>query len=244
MISKTLGNITVVPHYSSVFRILENKDVTPMLLAMITESSLPLNALEVDFAVDSTGFATSRFARWLDFKYGVVQEEHDWLKCHLICGVKTGIVTAVAVSDKYVHDTNLLPALVKSTAQNFNISEVSADKGYLSRDNANAIVEVGGTPYLAIKSNSTSEGTGAWMDMYYFFMSRRDEFLEHYHKRSNVEATFSAIKRKFGDNLRSRSGTAMINETLCKILCHNLVVLNKAMYVLGLEPEFYQQEAA
>jgi hypothetical protein len=36
--------------------------------------------------------------------------------------------------------------------------------------------------------------------MYHFFHLERDTFLSHYHKRSNVESTFSMIKRKFGDS--------------------------------------------
>ena len=48
----------------------------------------------------------------------------------------------------------------------------------------------------------------------------------HYHKRSNVESTFSAVKRKFGDrSAMSSSDTAMVNEVLCKLLCHNLTCL-------------------
>ncbi len=30
-----------------------------------------------------------------------------------------------------------------------------------------------------------------WGQMYHYFMFRREEFLAHYHKRSNVESTFS-----------------------------------------------------
>jgi len=44
------------------------------------------------------------------------------------------------------------------------------------------------------------------------------------------------IKRKFGDSLRSRTDVAMINETLCKLLCHNLVVLIHEMHELGIDP--------
>ena len=51
-----------------------------------------------------------------------------------------------------------------------------------------------------------------------------------------------AIKRKFGDSLRSKSETAMINEALCKILCHNLVLLIHEMFELGIEPMFLPNE--
>jgi len=71
-------------------------------------------------------------------------------------------------------------------------------------------------------------------------MFKREEFLQHYHKRSNVESTFSMLKRKFGDSLRSKTDTALVNETLCKIRCHNLVVLIHEMHELGIEPVFWQ----
>ena len=74
--------------------------------------------------------------------------------------------------------------------------------------------------------------------------TRRDEFLQHYHKRSNIESTFSMIKRKFRDSLRSKTETAMVNETLCKVLCHNLVVLIHEMHELGIDPMFWSDNAA
>jgi transposase len=59
-----------------------------------------------------------------------------------------------------------------------------------------------------------------------------------YHRRSNVETTFSMIKRKFGGRLRSKSHTAQANEVLCKVLCHNLCCLIQSMYELGVEVDF------
>jgi transposase len=69
-------------------------------------------------------------------------------------------------------------------------------------------------------------------------MANQDEFMRHYHKRSNVECTFSMIKRKFGERLRSKTRTAQENETLCKVLCHNLCCVIQSMYELGVEPDF------
>ena len=47
------------------------------------------------------------------------------------------------------------------------------------------------------------------------------------------------MKRKFGDFVRSKTDVAMTNETLCKVLAHNLVVLIHEMYELGIEPSFW-----
>jgi transposase len=57
-------------------------------------------------------------------------------------------------------------------------------------------------------------------------------------KRSNVESTFSAIKRKFGGEVRSKTDAAMVNEVLCKLIAHNLCVLIQEQHELGIEPLF------
>jgi hypothetical protein len=64
------GYLRTVPHFNSILNYLDNPMLTPILRALITESSLPLKTVEADFAVDSSGFTTSRFIRWVDHKYG------------------------------------------------------------------------------------------------------------------------------------------------------------------------------
>jgi transposase len=239
----TRGFISKVPHFNSISNYLENPDLTPILFDLITKSSLPLKSVETDFAVDSSGFTTCRYTRWFDHKYGQVRQQHDWVKCHLICGVKTNIVTAVEILGRNTNDSIVLPALVERTAHNFKIAEVSADKGYASRSNAELVASVGATPYISFASHHRGNGGGTWEKMYHYFQFKRTEFLQHYHKRSNVESTFSMMKRKFGDGLRSKTDVAMVNETLCKILCHNLVVLIHEMCELGIDPVFWPNGA-
>ena len=67
--------------------------------------------------------------------------------------------------------------------------------------------------------------------------------MESYHKRSNVETTFSMIKAKFGDGLRSKTVTAQKNEVLCKVLAHNLCCVIQSIYELGIEPTFWEEAA-
>jgi len=129
--------------------------------------------------------------------------------------------------------------LLKTTAKAFTISEVSADAAYGSKDNVYAIAAHNGTPFIAFKTNATGKASALYEQMFHYFMYRREEFLQRYHKRSNVESTFSMLKRKFGDSLRSKTDTALVNETLCKVLCHNLVVLIHEMHELDLTPVFW-----
>ena len=112
--------------------------LTPILEELVVRSSLPLRAVETEFAVDSSGFTASRFTRWYDVKHGVQKEVQDWVKVHICTGVKTNVVTAVVIKDKDAADSPQLPELVDKTAENFTIKEVSADKGYSSVANHEA----------------------------------------------------------------------------------------------------------
>jgi transposase len=235
------GFISKVPHFNSISNYLEKPELTPVLRDLIIQSSLPLRSVETDFAADSSGFTTSRFTRWFDVKYGKERTKQDWVKVHLMCGVKTNIVTAIEIQGQYAADTKVLPALALATSEHFTMNEVSADKGYSSKSNAELIAGLGAVPFISMKETDKGLGGGKWAEMYHYFNFRKQEFLQHYHKRSNVESTFSMMKRKFGDSLRSKTDVAMVNETLCKVLCHNLVVLIHEMYELGINPVFWQQ---
>lgn len=126
------------------------------------------------------------------------------------------------------------------------MNQVSADKAYLSSDNLQVVANHHAQPFIAFKANSiggTWRHSAIWNRMFHFYSYNQKRFMECYHKRSNVETTFSMIKSKFGDRLRSKTRTAQINEALCKVLAHNLCCLIQSMYELGIEPTFWEEAA-
>src|SRR5204863_10200490 len=94
------------------------------------------------------------------------------------------------------NDSRQHAQLPETTAQNFQIAEASADKGYAGRGNIEVIASKGATPYISFAAHHRGNGGGKWAEMYHCFQFKREEFLQHYHKRSNVESTFSMMKRK------------------------------------------------
>lgn len=243
---KEQGLIQKAPHYNSAFRYLEDASLTPILKSLIETSAAPLSAIESSFAVDSSGFATSVYDRWFDHKYGKERSEARWIKAHLMCGVTTNVVTSVEVTPTETADAPQLPGLVATTARAFDVAEVSADKAYSSRKNLHAINAVGATPYIPFKERTNGIGKsfdGLWHRAWYFYNYNRAAFLARYHKRSNVETTFSMVKGKFGGRVRSKSPIAQVNEVLLKVLCHNICVLIQSMYELGIKPHFWTNEA-
>jgi transposase len=239
--AKNRGYVQNSMHFNQVSKYLQDEDSTEPLRLLVARSALPLKAVETNFAVDSSGFSTCRFVRWYDEKWGKERTGRDWVKCHAICGVQTGIIADAQVTDRDTNDCPLLPSLVKATAKSFKVGDVTADKGYLSVENVEAIHAVGGMPFIAPKINTNGSAGGLFEKMVHYYLYRRDEFLQHYHQRSNIESVFSAIKRKFGDAVRSKTDTAMRNEVLAKVVCHNLCRVIKSQVELGIEPEFWPE---
>jgi transposase len=237
------GLVEHAPSYNSVFRIIERSDLRPLFKTLVEESAAPLKAIERTFAVDGTGFATNTYTRWFDHRYGEEKKHQRFVKLHAMVGTVTNVITAAEVTESNVHDSPMFAPVVERTkAKGFDVREVSADKAYLSHDNLATVERAGGVPFVPFKSNSGSKGSAAWERMFHYFSLNKDDFLAHYHKRSNVEATFSAVKRKFGPGVRSKLPDAQLNEVLLKCLCFNLSVLVHAIHELGVEPRFWLPE--
>jgi transposase len=107
-----------------------------------------------------------------------------------------------------------LPDLLTTTSKRFTVEEVSGDLAYSTRENLAAINAAGARALIPFKSNASPAKGGLWAKCYYYFQLNRDEFLSRYHQRSNVESTFSAVKRVFGDSVRAKTDVAMKNEVL------------------------------
>jgi transposase len=229
---------------STVMDFIESDEMTPFLYQLIENSAWPLRAVEMTFAPDSSGFSTSRFVRWYDEKWGKERSGRAWVKAHVMTGTKTNIVTTAIVDDPDANDCPMFrPMLERTLAGGFKVEEVCADKAYFSKENLELAAKHGAAAFIPFKSNSVPGEAGTlWDRMFGYFQFHRADFLAHYHARSNVESTFSMIRAKFRDHVRSKANTAMRNEVLLKLLCHNVVVVHQATIELGIEGAFWHDE--
>lgn len=232
------GHISRAPHFNSVLNVLEAETTTPILHALLAKSASPLRDVEKEWAVDSTGFSGSRYITWVDEKWGNPKRKVAWQKIHAICGTRTGIIPHAIVTEEKSNDSPQLPPLVNATAKTFTVKQVTADKAYASRANFNAVDEVGGTLYAAFKGSATGAVGGLYGKMYHFFLMHKEEYEAKYHRRSLIESAFSSIKRVLGNGLRSKSDLAMRNESMSKLVAHNIRCVVAAIYELGITPSF------
>lgn len=232
------GHIGQAPHFNSVLNALEDESLTAVLYEMIRVSAMPLRAVESTFAVDSTGFCTNTYTRYLDVKYGTLKSEQQFVKLHAAVGTRTNVICAALILDKTAGDAPQLPHLMGETAKGFTVRECSADTAYASVENYDTVNSLGGRLYTTFNARTTGGVGGLFEKAYLAFRLHKDEYLAHYHRRSNVESTFSALKRKIGEAVKSKGEVAQRNEVLAKCLAYNLTVLAGEMHQTGLAVEF------
>jgi len=227
------------PHFNTILKYLNKPELRAILNSLIEFTAIPLKQLEDKFAVDSSGFTTSVFARWSAVNQ-LNEEKRQWKKAHVMSGVRTNVITSIEVTDGNAHDTTMFPKLVESTSKRFQMKEVLADKAYSSRKCLSIVSEHGAIPYIPFKKSATKRAatSGIWRAMFHYFNDYREEFLEHYHLRSNAESLFSMMKRKQSLHLRSKNDIAQFNEILCKALVHNICVLIQEMFESGITVDF------
>ncbi|MCI4352052.1 MAG: transposase [Thermoplasmata archaeon] len=245
------GNLGKAPGYVVSSRFLNRPESTQLLERLVTLSALPLAGIDEGFAPDSTGMQSTLFGAWREDKHG----EHrirDWLKLHALVGIKTHAIVSVVITDKDGSDYSQFEYLIRNARQNgFGLKEVYADKAYHGRSNY-AIAEELNFDFLSpVKRTDKPNPTGAkpdrlgrrvssrlWTKMFHYAQDHPEEFGERYHQRSNVESVFSALKRKLGECLRSKTRVAQENEILAKVVAYNLTVLIHEFYEHGIVPDF------
>src|SRR5262249_19769638 len=144
----------------------ENPAFFDTLRGPVARSALPLRAFETRFAIDSSGFGSSRYETWWDHKYGVERRKGVWVKCHVASGVLTNVVTAARILEKDTGDVTQFVPLVTETAEGgFSIGEVSADKAYGSYENFETVAGLGGQAFIAFKAGTTAAKGGVFEKM-------------------------------------------------------------------------------
>ncbi len=243
-IARAMGIIEEVHKRSTLATYMQNPKITLLLHKLYKIIAEPLSQVEVYFAADATGISNKYGnQRWMNIRHTKQEEKHrrEYSKLHVISGVKTNVICSAKVTKGHVHESPLFKPLLDDTAKIFNIKEISCDRGYLSRKNVKAIAGIGAVPFIMGKKNTSvpSRGTlSAWGGMLRLWKNHQMYFAERYHKRSNVEATFGALKRKYGDFCRSKKPESQEAEILAKIVCFNASILSESLLSYDLTGSF------
>lgn len=235
------GYLAKVGHENSIHNFLASEETTPLLISLIEEVFIPLGAIENgQYAIDSTGMSPCIFDRYYSIRHQGVVAQRQYLKLHILAGTTTHGIASVKVTSANEQDSPQLVELLANARKNNVVRELSADKAYSKIDHHAMLEELGIAAYIPFKDNAVIHAEpDAWSRKLCEFLLRREQWLPHYHRRSNVETVFSMIKGKFGGSIRAKRLRSQINEVLSKCLAHNLCCYVKAIFMSGLAPTFW-----
>lgn len=243
--AKGAGYISKDIHFNTLTSFFNCPATYDLLAKLLTISAMPLRKLEDKFSLDSSGFGSYQYERWqrVRFQKKVLNKRgwRNYLKGHILIGTRTNIICSCDITPGNFSDIKHASEILKSASVNFDMKEVSADKAYSSRMIHKIIQSLGAMPYIPFKRNIKEPGEDApaiWNEMFLLFRDHKEEWDEHYHKRSNVETTFSMVKLRFGEFLRCKTFESQRNELMMKFICHNICCLIQEMYELGIKVDF------
>ncbi len=243
-IARAMGIIDEVYKRTTLMKYMQDEKITRLLHKLYKIIAQPIAPIELYFAADATGISNAYGnTRWINVRHTKEEAKHrrEYSKLHIVSGCKTNIITSAKITKGNKHESPYFKPLLDDTAKIFNIKEVSADAGYLSRDNVKAVSDIGAMPFIMGKRNTNVAAKGPstpWNSMLRLWKNKQMYFAEHYHKRSNVESTFGALKRKFGDFCRCKKPESQENEILCKIVCFNAAILSETLLSFDLKLDF------
>jgi transposase len=237
---KSRGIIENVYKRSCIAKYMDDPKIKGLLEELYKIIAEPLAPIETQYAIDATGVSNAYKAKkWVEVRLNN-QLHKQYAKLHIVSGTITNVIVGCEITDGNRNDSPILKDIFPEAANRFQIKELSADAGYLSRDNCRIVAANGAVPFIKPKKNSTLKARGSmvWTKMMKFFRNNQLVFAEHYHRRSNVESTFSTLKRKWGDYNRNKKPMAQENEIISRIVCHNAAVLAEGLISYNLNPQF------
>jgi hypothetical protein len=220
------GSIARVPNYTVPSRFLNRPDACEVLLRLVEFSALPMRELENGgtVGVDSTGFSTSARGNYATEKYDPGRK-HEWVKGHLVGGLRTHAVLSVAVTDGRVADCpQFVPLIKRVVALGFAPSAAVADKAYSTREIYNELDRLGIDAWIPFRKGTTGTSRGSplyhrkWLE----FQLHRAAYDAKYHVRSNIESTNWGVKSRLREALLSKNPQARFAEVLAKIVAYNI----------------------
>jgi len=237
---RVLGVIDAqIPCFKTLDNYQRSDEIRPYLDEVLKLTTEPLKCIEIFFATDTTGTASTCYFSWFDIrtKEG---KKRDHIMAHVTVGTKLKAAVALdARTDRGGHN-EILRKHVEEIAKSFEVGEWSGDRAYLSRENCNAVAKTGAEPWFKLKSNTTarSKGSPAWRRMVLEFRRNPEAAERKYHRRSAVESAISAKKRKFGSFVRAKDDTSKENEETLGWVGYNFSILCRAVHEFGLKPHF------
>jgi len=171
--------------------------------------------------IDGTGIKTTNRGDWRSVFY---ERRKNWLKVNIAIDEKTGELLGIDIAPRPQHDSKSFENVIRDVS----MSVLKGDGAFDKKSIFNYCHDNGITPVIKIRKSSIKRSRGSLLrkkcvielnELEEEAWKRKYE----YGKRWLVESYFSAVKRSYGEAVKSRRSDMMVKEAMIKFLLYATV---------------------
>ena len=176
----------------------------------------------VDLLLDASGIRLVGRSIWFCLKIRQKILRKDCDKIHIAVSLCSLLIASFRITNSRRHDSPFLKKLLQPFRK---LGLVLADKGYTGKKNTEYVSKKKGAFFCPYKKNANPTGLGIWAKIYRLWKTFPTVCEAIYHHRSKVEAVFSALKKRYGDQLNSRKWYVRRREMAMRFIAYNVRVI-------------------
>lgn len=175
-----------------------------------------------DLLLDASGIRLVGRSIWfcIRTKQKILKKDCD--KIHIAVSLCSLLIANFKISNSRRNDSPFLKKLLMPFRF---LGMIIVDKGYSGKKNAEFVANKKGAFFSPFKKNATPPALSVWNNMLnlWKFFSAACEAI--YHQRSKVEAVFSALKNRYGDQLYSKKWFMRRREMALRFIAYNVRII-------------------
>lgn len=176
----------------------------------------------VDVLLDASGIRLVGRSIWFCIRTKKRIRKKDCDKVHIAVSLCSLLIVNFRITNSKRNDSPFLRKLLKP----FNIlGLVVVDKGYSNKTNAEFVARREGAFFSPFKKNADPSGLNVWSYIYRLWQVFPSLCRGVYNQRNKVEAVFSALKRRYGDQLYSRKWYMRRREMAMRFIAYNVRII-------------------
>jgi hypothetical protein len=176
----------------------------------------------VDLLLDASGIRLVGRSVWfcIRTKQKILRKDCD--KIHIAVSLCSLLIANFRISNSKCNDSPFLRKLLDA----FNtLGLVIVDKGYSGKKNAKYVANKDGAFFSPFKENARPTGLNLWANLYRLWSNLTQLCRNIYHQRSKVEAVFSALKERYGDQLYATTWYMRRREMAIRFIAYNTRII-------------------
>jgi hypothetical protein len=203
-----------------------NYDLKVFKLSLLSEfnSKLvdPWIKKPVDLLLDASGIRIIGRSIWycIRTKQKIKRKECD--KAHIAINLHNMLIAVFRISSSKRNDSPFLRKLLEPFKV---LGIIIADLGYSNKTNTLFVANKKGAFFSPFKKNACPSGLNVWNYVYNLWTIFESLCRGIYNMRNRVEVVFSALKKRYGDQLNSRKWFSRRRELAMRFIAYNVRII-------------------